>query len=705
MASGRPFAVPWVMMAPMKTARRHVAVLAILALYAALALTQLGGLRWDSDEGINWAKGRLVGDAWLGRGHARLYREIWSDQPPLYTLATALPLAKGAGLAPARSVTVAFALLGLLSAAVAARQLALSHGARDGLASAAGIAAMLMLAVAPNFWWASRAAMIGLPAFSCGALAMGLGLVYARSGRRRDLAASAAALGASLLLKLQMAYLGPLLAVLVLARGAGRYHTPLETPPGLRHRRTATDLAILTILGLGPLCLAALHFGPLPFWDQVFGSYLSTREQFAVDWRGNLGMLGIWLRRDNRGLAVLVAAGLLLLWRDRPGPDPAEKGADARRLVALAYSAWLALTILTPLQHAPLWIKDHFEPLLLALAPGAGLAAATGAAAGLDLLRRRPGARLPIGPVDVAALLGLAIYLGLVPRLLAVDRALSSARSYDNDGAVTAPGDDAWRSQQRKEDSIRAAALWLQAHSGPDDYVATDHQLVAAWADRRVAPPLAAFSSRAVEIGAFDDAALIDAVERYRVPAVLLWDAEIAAFPKFRDWIAAHCGPPQIDLGSDRFGFVCGRSTLGPSDARTAPIARFRSADLLGHAQDWHQGRLELRLFWQAREPSPAPLSVAVHLMDAQGRKVAQHDGTPAEGGQPTDEWTTGQLVIDLHDIELPPGAVGPFRAEVGLYDPQTGARERRYGLETVAPLGDSDGNPVSSVTLELGRP
>ena len=194
-------------------------------------------------------------------------------------------------------------------------------------------------------------------------------------------------------------------------------------------------------------------------------------------------------------------------------------------------------------------------------------------------------------------------------------QALTSARSYDNDGAITAPGDDEWRSLQRKEDTIRAAALWLQAHAGPKDYVATDHQLVAAWADRRVAPPLAAFSSRAVGIGAFDDATLVGAVERYRVPAILLWDAEIAAFPRFRAWIADRCGPPQIDLGSDRFGYLCGQSTLGGAESRSAPVARFRTADLLGHAQDWHEGRLELRLFWQARAASDRPLSVSVHVM------------------------------------------------------------------------------------------
>lgn len=681
-------------MAPMNaTSRRAVAAL-ILALYASVALPRLGGLRWDSDEGINWAKGRLVGDAWLGRSEARLYDEIWSDQPPLYTLATALPLARGRGLAPARAVTVGFALLGLLGVAIAARQLALAAGASERVAEGAGPAAMLLLALAPNFWWASRAAMIGLPAFSCGALAMGLGLAYARKGRRRDLLLASAALGASLLLKLQMAYLGPLLALVVVAR-RWRERGQDRTAPLAAFRRAAQDLALLALLGLGPLALAAAYYGPAAFWDQVFGSYLRTREQFAVDWGGNLRVLGTWLWADNRGLALLAAAALLRLWSRRLAADTdvgattaaraSDKSSDqssAERLVVQAYTLWLALTVLTPLQHAPLWIKDHFEPLLLAMAPAAGLAAAVGVAALLGLLRRRQGTVLAarLGPSGLAALFALAFYLGTVPRLLAIDDALVSARSYDNDGAVVAPGDDEWRSLQRKEDSIRAAALWLQAHSGSEDFVATDHQLVAAWADRRVAPPLAAFSSRAVSIGAYSDASLVDAVERYRVPAILLWDEEIAAFPGLRAWIRTHCGAPDIDLGSERLGFVCRAASQAGGDSARVPLARFANGLLLGSAQDWHEGRLELRLFWQARAATRRPLSVSVHLVDRSGAMVAQHDGTPAEGGRPTTEWTPGELVIDRHELEPPPSARGFLWAEIGLYDPTSGLREAVLG-------------------------
>lgn len=685
----------------MNAVPRRAAAALILALYAAVALPRLEGLRWDSDEGINWAKGRLVGDAWLGRSEARLYDEIWSDQPPLYTLATALPLARGRGLAPARAVTLGFALLGLLGVGIAARQLALVAGAEAAVVEGAGLAAMLLLALAPNFWWASRAAMIGLPAFSCGALAMGLGLAFAREGRRRDLLLAAAALGASLLLKLQMAYLGPLLALVVVARGWTEREQGRATPlDGVR--RTAGDLALLALFGLGPLLVAAVHYGPGTFWDQVFGSYLRTREQFAVDWGGNLRVLGNWLWADNRGLALLAAAALLGLWSRRRGSqtmavarstDGPPGEADRGRLAMLTYALWLALTVLTPLQHAPLWIKDHFEPLLLAMVPAAGLAAATGGAALQGLLRRRRGTVVAarVGPSGLAALFTLAVYLGTVPRLLAIDYSLASARSYDNDGAVVAPGDDEWRSLQRKEDSIRAAALWLQAHANRADFVATDHQLVAAWADRRVAPPLAAFSSRAVAIGAYSDASLVDAVERYRVPAILLWDEEIAAFPGLRAWIQTNCGAPNIDLGSDRLGFVC-RASSEDGEPVLSIMARFASGLLLGSAQDWHEGRLELRLFWQARAASRQPLSVSVHLLDADGTMVAQHDGTPAEGGRPTTEWRPGELVIDRHELEPPAEARGPFMAVVGLYDPTSGRRE---------PLESSPGVDAVSILVD----
>jgi len=66
-----------------------------------------------------------------------------------------------------------------------------------------------------------------------------------------------------------------------------------------------------------------------------------------------------------------------------------------------------------------------------------------------------------------------------------------------------------------------------------------------------------------------------------------------------------------------------------------------------------------------------------VHLLDANGHLVTQHDGIPASGTRPTDTWRSAEEIRDRHGLFLPPEAeaAAPLRLLVGLYDPDTGAR------------------------------
>ncbi len=659
----------------------RILLLLLLLAYAAIALGHLGGLRWDSDEGINLAKAWLVAD---GFG---LYREVWADQPPGYTLLLGRAFAAfGPSLAIARGLSVLLCLAGPLGVALGARELLLARGAGRGAAWIGALAGALALMLAPNFWWASRAAMIGLPAFSSAALAMGLALGYARRGGSLLLAAAALALGFSLWLKLQMIYLGLPLGLLVLwrrrgalgigrSRGAGG-HGDLAT--------AARDLGILATGSLGPLLLSALVYGPSRFVSQVLGTYLDTRSEYPVDWSDNLATLATWLRADNAGLALLALAGAWILIR-RP---------DAGGSLALA---WTALTVLTAMQHAPLWIKDHLEPLLLALCTLAGLAAGwlAKALASPRWRDRRVGAdatdRETLGP----ALLGLAAWLIWLPHVLTVDATLGRARGYDNDGRIVRPDSPEWLAEQDREDELRAAADYLRLRSDPGDFVATDYQLVAFLAGRRVAPELAAFSSRAVAVGAFSSAQLIEATRRRDLPVVLMWDAEIAGFSDYVDYLEdpERSGfRSDIDLGHDRRAWA--RADRIERGRETGPV--FGSvARLLGHALARRGDRLELRLFWLALEHSDRHLSVFAHLYDEAGERHGQHDGTPAGGGMPTTEWPVRGLVIDRHPIEIQPGAPDGLRIHVGLYDPES--------LERL-PLR-VDGRPVPGDALVLPEP
>ncbi|GIW11782.1 MAG: hypothetical protein KatS3mg061_2839 [Dehalococcoidia bacterium] len=84
--------------------------------------------------------------------------------------------------------------------------------------------------------------------------------------------------------------------------------------------------------------------------------------------------------------------------------------------------------------------------------------------------------------------------------------------------------------------------------------------------------------------------------------------------------------------------------------------------------------RLDLTLFWRAERPLLANLSVFLHLVNAEGRLVAQSDGPPDGGRRPLPSWLAGEVVADRHQLtlSLPPGE---YRLLAGLYDPVSGQR------------------------------
>lgn len=97
-------------------------------------------------------------------------------------------------------------------------------------------------------------------------------------------------------------------------------------------------------------------------------------------------------------------------------------------------------------------------------------------------------------------------------------------------------------------------------------------------------------------------------------------------------------------------------------------------------------------LNWLALTDPAINYKVFVHLIDANGRLWAQHDGEPGFFFSPTTRWQQGELVDDTHILEWqgdpPPGR---YQLRAGLYDPATGAR--------LAVLGP-DGQPVADQVL-----
>jgi 4-amino-4-deoxy-L-arabinose transferase-like glycosyltransferase len=96
-------------------------------------------------------------------------------------------------------------------------------------------------------------------------------------------------------------------------------------------------------------------------------------------------------------------------------------------------------------------------------------------------------------------------------------------------------------------------------------------------------------------------------------------------------------------------------------------------------------GSLPVRPYWQALAKPTHDYTVFVHLLDAEGKVVAQVDAPPRAGTYPTTIWDVGEIIRDDYSLKLPADlAPGPYRIELGLYDYPSLAR---------LPVTDANGN------------
>jgi hypothetical protein len=113
-----------------------------------------------------------------------------------------------------------------------------------------------------------------------------------------------------------------------------------------------------------------------------------------------------------------------------------------------------------------------------------------------------------------------------------------------------------------------------------------------------------------------------------------------------------------------------------------------------GSSHDLRPDSLNLTLYWEATTAPEGEYAVFVHLLDTEGRLVAQHDGPPLQGDFPTWAWQEGDRVPDSHLLSLPSDwKPGVYRLMVGMYRPGDGTR---------LPVTDEAGQRVQDDVVEL---
>jgi hypothetical protein len=80
-------------------------------------------------------------------------------------------------------------------------------------------------------------------------------------------------------------------------------------------------------------------------------------------------------------------------------------------------------------------------------------------------------------------------------------------------------------------------------------------------------------------------------------------------------------------------------------------------------------GGVSVELIWRDDRPLTRPYSVFVHLDGADGRLLAQHDGVPAAGLRPTEQWRPREEIDDRHGLLIPRGLPpGAYALDAGIY-------------------------------------
>jgi hypothetical protein len=78
-----------------------------------------------------------------------------------------------------------------------------------------------------------------------------------------------------------------------------------------------------------------------------------------------------------------------------------------------------------------------------------------------------------------------------------------------------------------------------------------------------------------------------------------------------------------------------------------------------------------LTLIWRALGSIDRDYTVFTHVLDSSGKQIGGQDNQPVNGTYPTSQWAAGEYVSDPYAIKVNAGD----SIEVGLYDPETGAR------------------------------
>jgi 4-amino-4-deoxy-L-arabinose transferase-like glycosyltransferase len=426
-------------------------------------------IQFDSDEGLNLMRSMLV-----VLGHP-LYREVSSDQPPLFTQLLAL-LLRGVGfdVNPARVLVLLFSGLLVWSCA---QFLQITWG------KMAAILFLPLIIMVPRYLDLSVSVMIGIPSIALAAVSMLFVAFWHQNKRNLWLVLSGFALALSVLIKLFTGFFVPIFLIGItvseyLNRRGERFSWKIFRP-SLIWSISFAGLAIL--LGL-------ILVGPQNVWLIIFPHLTAPATE---ELQGAGYTINAHLRAAVPLLILGIFGALFSIYK--------------RNWLTLYPLAWAALAYTLFSFYSPVFYHHQ----LLITIPIAMLAAAVVGDGILSLIRlRRPSDLVHLRALfGIIALIGFAwVSIHYVPVL---DKELMNRPRLTGFNLRATPG---------KLKVLRT----MNEYIDQTNWIVTDMPMYAFRVQRPVPPILATFSSKRLATGSLTEADILTAMREYHPEQVLM---------------------------------------------------------------------------------------------------------------------------------------------------------------------------------------
>jgi hypothetical protein len=587
-------------------------LLSLIGLLFAWQVSNLGAHNWLYDEA------GYIAVPWMVKAGHSLYTEVYSPSPPFFTLSVVAAFKIcGNSVEVARAVIVAYSALGLLAAALLARELS---------GRIAGLAAILLLFLSPEYFRLSRVTMSEVPAVSLALISLFASLAYWRRGQKGWLILSGLAMAASLLVKLVTLFALPLSIIAVALYHFYPQNTGAERPVVVRVKGMTRDLVVWAASFCVPILLCLLVYDPMAMYEQAVALHWRGREFHPVDYDRRGPRIWEYLMQD-RGLLMLALWGSFSCWLRR-----------SRQ--ALLVLAWFLLVTIMMVNQAPL-TAHHMLPMVPPLAILAGVMVQESWDSWLALIRQRCWQKMLLPAIGVGV---VAFYLVNWP-------------------AVAKSNQEEITRTNTPEGLVEDAVSLLEQVTAPGDFVISDDPVIVLLAGRKIPPMLTGADWRRLHVGHLTAEQLISLSEQYEASAIVFWRERFDSLPPYIQWVEDRFEAVKIGTYSHRVYL--------PPDLSEPPGITFghKIQLLASHIDETHlasTGQLRVTLFWQALRRVGGDYTIYLKLINPAYHIWGQQDSRPYHDGSPTWTWQEGQIIYDPRQLELLPGTPpGEYQIEI----------------------------------------